>query len=404
VKLFEFEGHRVLSKGGIESPFSIVCTSLEEIDQALKRIKFPILAKVQVLSGGRGKSGGVQSFGQVRTLKKFATEAFGSQFHGEKVKYIVLAQKVKVEREYYFSITYDTKTKLPFLLFSEEGGVDIEEVKVTKPDAIEKIDIDPYDGLTEKLLRKVFIENKKELIDFAARLWDVFARYDCRLVEVNPAALVDEKILALDAKVILDDSGLFRNKDLEVLQKGAIGAVPTTREIEARKIDAVDYRGSAGSTFIELDGDIAILASGGGASLLVMDSLLEAGGKPANYTEYSGNPPGAKVERLTEITLNRKGLTGCLVAGAVANFTDIYETLDGFRRGLVRVKPKVNYPIIIRRGGPRQKEAYENLAKFAKKEEFDIHLFGPDTPISEASKKMVELSRKYKKGKDGDSG
>ena len=130
-----------------------------------------------------------------------------------------------------------------------------------------------------------------------------------------------------------------------------------------------------------------------------MDSLEENGGNAANYTEYSGNPPREKVEKLTKIALSKKGLSGCLVSGAVANFTDIYETLGGFADGLKQVKPKPDYPIVIRRGGPRQKEAYRMLRALAKKEGFDIHLFGGETPISVASLKMVELSKQFKEKK-----
>ena len=173
-------------------------------------------------------------------------------------------------------------------------------------------------------------------------------------------------------------------------------SVPAKREIEAKKIDESDYRGSAGSAFVEMDGDIAIMASGGGASLLVMDSLIAAGGKPANYTEYSGNPSREKVEKLTKVVLSKGGLTGCLVAGAVANFTDIYETLSGFAQALKSMKNKPMYPIVVRRGGPRQSEAYKMLANFAKKEGFDIHLFGPETPISVAAREMVRLSNQFK--------
>jgi len=129
---------------------------------------------------------------------------------------------------------------------------------------------------------------------------------------------------------------------------------------------------------------------------LVMDSVIDAGGRPANYTEYSGNPPAEKVQKLTKIALDREGLSGCLVAGAVANFTDIYETLRGFIEGLRQVRPKPTYPIVIRRGGPRQEEAYEMIKKVAKREGFDIHLFGPETPISVACQKMVELANDYK--------
>jgi len=399
LKLYEFEGHHVLSKAGVESPFFVTCQNLEDVKQARKRLKFPVVCKVQVLSGKRAKSGGIKIVNSEKQLLSWAREMFGSEFSGEVVRFINLSEKVEIEKEFYLSITYDTVRKIPYILFCEEGGVDIEEVKMKDPGAIARVDLDPYLGPKEKDLRKFFLDNRELLTDTALRLWDAFSRYDCRVVEVNPLALVGQKLLAVDAKIILDDSGLLRHKDLNLIAKGSISDIPTKRELEAKKIDEEDYRGSAGSTFIELDGDIAILASGGGASLLVMDSLVQAGGKAANYTEYSGNPPREKVEKLTKITLSREGLSGCLVAGAVANFTDIYETLSGFCDGLKQVKPKVTYPIVIRRGGPRQEEAYSMLAKFAKQEGVDIHLFGPETPISVASQKMVELSDKYRSGK-----
>lgn len=394
MKLYEFEGHRILAKSGIESPFFIVCENLEEVEQARKRLSFPIVCKVQVLVGKRGKGGGIKVVSSEKALKDFCRGMFGSDFAGEKVRFISLSEKADIKSESYISITYDTSTKTPFLMFSEEGGMDIEEIKEKNPHAIERIEIDPFNGPKEKDLKKL---GSEKLTDFALRLWDAFVSSDARLVEVNPLA-VDSNgdLIAVDAKVILDDSGLVRHKDLDVLTKGAASAIPSVREIEAKKIDEEDYRGSAGSTFIEFNGDIAILASGGGASLLVMDAVFAHGGKPANYTEYSGNPPREKVEKLTKITLSRGGLCGCLVAGAVANFTDIFETLSGFAKGLTQIKPKVSYPIVVRRGGPRQKEAYEMLEKLAKRKGFNIHLFGPETPISVAARRMVELANKYK--------
>ena len=397
MKLYEFEGHRVLAKAGIESPFFVVCTNLDEVKQARRRLKFPIVAKVQILSGRRGKAGGVKFFTKEKQLLAFAKGHFDKDFLGETVRFIILSQKVELKKEYYMSIAYDTVKKLPFLIFSFQGGTDIEEIKKKDPQLIKTFDIDPISGPKDRDLAKFFEEDKIVLADFALRLWDAFSRYDLRLIEVNPVGLTaDGHLMAIDAKIILDDAGLLRHRDLDILPKGAIFAIPTDREILAKKIDEDDYRGSAGSTFIEFDGDIVVLASGGGASLLVMDSVIDAGGRPANYTEYSGNPPAEKVQKLTKIALDREGLSGCLVAGAVANFTDIYETLRGFVEGLRQVKPKPTYPIVIRRGGPRQEEAYEMLERVGKKEGFDIHLFGPETPISVACQKMVELANDYK--------
>lgn len=402
MKLYEFEGHNILKKVGIEVPNFVVCADIDEVKQARKRLKFPIVCKVQVLSGRRGKSGGIKVVNNEKQLSNFAKEHFGHKFLGEEVRFINLAEKVEIEKEFYISINYDTILKLPFILFSNFGGMDIEEVD---PGLIVRVDIDPLVGPKE-----IDLVKKDIPVDFAMRLWDAFWRYDCRLVEVNPLALRlaqgklwrvngEFEYVAVDAKIILDDAGLVRHRDLDVLSKGAISAIPTERELLVKQIDSEDYRGTAGSTFIEFSGDIAILASGGGASLLVMDAVVAASGKPANYTEYSGNPPAEKVEKLTKITLSREGINGCLVAGAVANFTDIYETLRGFVEGLRQVTPKPDYSIVIRRGGPRQQDAYEMLAKIGKKEGYDFHLFGPETPISVACKRMVELSEQFKKSK-----
>lgn len=392
MKLYEFEGHRIFSKVGIESPFFVVVSNITDLDQARRRLKFPIVAKVQVLVGKRGKNGGVKICKNEKQLVDFCKGFFGEDFLGERVRFIQLSEMVDISKENYISITYDTVLRSPFLLFSTKGGMDIEEVRKSDPESIVRLDFDVFNGPSKKDMDKLGIP-----ADFVLRLWDAFVRYDCRLVEVNPLVISKEgKLVAVDSKIILDDSGLLRHRDLDVLPKGAISAEPTERELQAREIDAEDYRGTAGSKFIEFDGDIAILASGGGASLLVMDSMFAAGGKPANYTEYSGNPPREKVEKLTKIALSREGLCGCLVAGAVANFTDIYETLSGFAEGLKQIKPKPAYPIVIRRGGPRLDEAYGMLKTFAEKEGFDIHMFGPETPISVAAKKIVELADKYK--------
>lgn len=141
-----------------------------------------------------------------------------------------------------------------------------------------------------------------------------------------------------------------------------------------------------------MDGDIAILASGGGASLLNIDYLLSVGGKPANYTEYSGNPPANIVAELTKRVLDKNDLKGCWVVGGTANFTDIYETLRGFVEGLRQIKPKPTYPIVIRRDGPRQKEAVDMIKEVAEKEGFDIHIFGAETSMAKTAKIITKLS------------
>lgn len=398
VKLYEFEGLGLLKEAGIESPFFVVCKNLAEVKAARSKFKFPVVAKVQVLSGGRGKRGGVKEISRESGLIDFANENFGKEFLGERVRFIVLAQKVEFEAEYYISCNYDTSTRRPYILFNDSGGVDIEAKDLNE--SFLRVDIDPIIGVEKAHFKKWPVD-----FEFIEKLWKAFSGYDARLVEINPLVRLKNAgsdsgkngLLALDAKVVLDDNGILRHEGLRVMPKGAVGAVPTERELQAKKIDEQDYRGSAGSAFVEMDGDIAVMASGGGASLLVMDALIASGGKAANYTEYSGNPSRDKVKKLTKVVLSKKGLSGCLVAGAVANFTDIFETLSGFAEALKSIKP--DYPIVVRRGGPRQEEAYRMLSGFAKKEGVNIHLYGPETPISVAAKEMVRLSEEYKNRK-----
>ncbi len=372
--LYEFEGKKLFSLCGINIPDSKL---LESSDQEIS-IKAPLVLKAQVLSGKRADSGGIivvqKEEGVAGELKKM----FGSIVNGEKVEKILVEEVVEVEEEYYLSFSYSTESRGPVMTFTKSGGTGIEER------GAESVSID---------ILKVFEPPKdfpSELADIAEKLWQVFTKYDCELVEVNPLVVDKQgKIWALDAKVILDDDADFRREE-KFPERNLFGRSPTKAEIEARKIDEGDHRGTAGSVYWDLDGDIAVIAAGGGGSVVNMDALIACGGKPANYTEHSGNPPREKLKKLTEIVLSKSGLKGCWLVGGTANFTDIYETLMGFVEGLREVKPK--YPIVIRRGGPNDKKAFEELTKIGKEEGFDFHIFGRETPMTSTAKIMVDLA------------
>lgn len=191
-----------------------------------------------------------------------------------------------------------------------------------------------------------------------------------------------------------------RHEDWNFSPRSVPGYKPTEGEIAAKKIDQEDYRGTAGSSYFDLDGDIAVLSSGGGVSLTALDSLIASGGKPANFTEYSGNPPKEKVVKLTKIVLNKPNIHGLWVIGTVvANFTDIYETLSGLIEGLRQAQAQLhkqfNFPIVIRRGGPRDKEAFEMLKGV---KDFNLILQGPETSIAKSAEIMAKLALDYAKG------
>lgn len=377
--LYEFEGKQLFKNCGINIPESQL---IGELDNQLITIKAPLVLKAQVLSGKRAENGGIVKVdsgqrapeGEGDRLKQL----FRKTVNGEKVEKVLVEEMVDYDQEYYLSFSYSTETRGPVLTFGEGGtGAESKGARIYLVDILAG-----FNG-----------ENvPQELKDTARKLWEVFTKYDCELAEINPLVVSKGgKVWALDAKVILDDDADFR-REVKFPERNLFGRPPTEAEVEARKIDEGDHRGTAGSVYWDLDGDIAVLAAGGGGSVVNMDALIACGGKPANYTEHSGNPPREKLKKLTKIILSKPGLKGCWFVGGTANFTDIYETLMGFVEGLRELKLKPTYPIVIRRGGPRDKEAFEALKEIGKKEGFDFHIFGRETPMTSTAKIVVDLA------------
>ena len=399
MKLYEFEGLKLFRESRIPIPEYTTVSSVGEI----KNVSLPAIVKAQVLSGSRGKAGLIKPCRDLSEIKEATRKFLKKKVNGETVEKVIIEQYlVDKVAEYFLSITYNTSTRTPIVLVSKKGGIDIEHLERGR-ESIKSLPIDPVQGLQPWQARQILSEAGFSGLHFLSitkillGMWEVFTNYDARLVEINPLIETeDEEFIAADAKVILDDEADFRHSDLDFPSRNAIGEKPTQSEQQASEIDENDHRGSAGSTYIELDGDIAVIAAGGGGSLVNMDALIALGGKPANYTEHSGNPPKEKLEKLSKIVLSKKGLAGVWFVGATANFTDIYETLDGFVAALRSITPRPMYPIVIRRGGPRYEEAFEMLREVKKKEGFDFHIFGPETPMTSTAKTMVKLAKKFK--------
>lgn len=382
MNLYEFEGKNILSLNGITIPASQLI-SKEDSDKTVK-LQGDLVVKSQVLTGKRFKRGLVAIVSGAEQAEAKVGEYLGQVVDGEEIDKVLVEEKL-TGKEHFLSITYDTSTRKPVIIYAPHGGVEVENQT-----QVEKIAVD----LTEPVAIKF---NNPKLTAIAEKLWKLFIELDFRQVEINPLVETEDgELVAADAKLILDDDGLYRHEELKFPPRQLIGHKKTEREIEANKIDEIDYRGSAGSVYYDLDGDIAVLASGGGASVVVMDALLALGGQPANYTEYSGNPPKEKVEKLTKIALSKPGLNGCWVVGGTANFTDIYETLSGFLEGLRTIQPVPKYPIVIRRGGPRDEEAFTLLKEAAGKEGWDFHIYGSETPMTETAETIVSLVNEFK--------
>lgn len=358
MNLYEFQGKELFDTYHIPTPQRVL------IRNARDKILFsgPYVIKAQVLFGDRKSVGGIIFAPTPRAAKKQIQTLLGADFRGERVASVLVEEHVQSQDEYYVAFTYDTASRGPVLMLSSRGGSGISEASL--------FPIDPVWGESSRMacfrnaLRKsgFLSQDIAPLTTLISSLWQLFFDEYALLAEINPLLKTSPKrFVAGDAKIILDDEKLKPNE----------------------------------RRFFDLKGDIAILASGGGASLLNIDTLMSFGGKPANYTEYSGNPPAQVVRDLTLRVLRQKGLKGCWVVGGTANFTDIYETMRGFLDGLGEIKPKPRYPFVIRRDGPRFDEAVTMLQAAAIKHKYDFHIFGSELSMSESARVMVDLA--YKK-------
>lgn len=376
MNLYEFEGKNIFEKYGIKIPRGIVVRCDDDFVTKYNELGLTdVVIKAQVLSGKRGKGGGIKFASSAEETKKACEEIFAMEIRGQYVAAIRIEEKLAIDEEHYLSITYDTNKKQPILIYSREGGMDIEDVSEEK---IIKQNLD--------IRQAVLPESLQAIENIAQKLWDCFVKEDTRVVEINPLVkTISGEWIAADAKIAIDDDAFYRHEEWKNLEpRTMMGRQPTDRENDAKKIDEGEsyYRGTAGK-YIEMDGDIAILFSGGGASIANMDALIKAGLKPANYTEYSGNPPREKVHTLAKVVLNKPGLKGLWIAGGVANFTNVAETFQGIVDALDELKP--TYPIVIRRAGPFEKEGMILMEECGKRNNLKMKLFGKETSMSDTA-------------------
>ena len=350
MKLLEHEGKKLFKEYGIPTPhFELVYRDTQGVFS-----QYPLMLKSQVLAGERMKSGGIMKVSDISEFHSATAMLFSIAIDEELPKVILAEEMIDYVAEYYVSFSYSSDLRSPVLVLNAQGGSGVSSGVI--------IPVDVLTGCTLEFVNdailKAGIAPTKAMIEVIVNLWRAFTEEHLLLAEINPLfVLADESVVAGDAKVIRDDASLLN--------------VP--------------------KPFVSLGGDIAIIASGGGASMLNIDILMRAGGKPANYVEYSGNPPASVVEELTLRVLSQPGIRGLWVIGGTANFTDIYETLLGFVAGLRLVSPKPNYPIVIRRDGPRQKEAKEMLLGVAANEGYDMHVYGPELSMSGSANELLKI-------------
>ncbi|MDQ2854602.1 MAG: ADP-forming succinate--CoA ligase subunit beta [Chloroflexota bacterium] len=353
MKLQEFRSKEILARHGVPISPGEIATSPEQARASAQRIGGPVVVKAQVLVGGRGKAGGVKLAATPDEAAARAAEIIGLQIQGVTVRTVLVAPAATIAREYYLGLILDRGGQAVTIIASAEGGVEIEEVARTNPDAILRLPLHPLLGLQEFQVRRVafFIGMPAELRnDFAATLRGLHAAFiasDADLAEINPLVVTDEgTLLALDAKMVLDDSALFRHPDLEALRD--LGEEEPS-EIAARE---------AGINFIKLDGSIGCMVNGAGLAMTTMDLVKLAGGEPANFLDIGG---GAKAERVAaafRIILDDPNVRAILI-----NIFGGITRGDEVARGIVEARASLGrqVPMVVRIVGTNAAEAAEIL-------------------------------------------
>ena len=336
----------ILTAGGIPVPRGILCTSAIEASVAAANIG-PCVIKAQVPAGKRGKAGGIKLALSPDDAKKAADEILGMRIGDYTVERLLVEEQAEIAREFYAAVLNDTTARKPLILFSTEGGMDIEDVAAAKPKAIRRllVDVDSNPSLADvgQMLQGLKLGVAEEQVArILCRLYAAYRTHDAELLEVNPLALLgDGRVVALDCKFVLDDAAVYRQTEIA---KGGAAAAMT----------ALEKRGAeAGLKLIQLDGNVGVLANGAGLTMTTMDVIRYYGGRPANFLEIGGEAY-TKSEIALDLVLSNPGVKSLVInfCGAFAR-TDVMA--DGVVKAWHKLKPKV--PVFFSIHGTGEVEA-----------------------------------------------
>jgi len=350
MRLYEFEGLELFRRESIQVPDYTLATSPEEAKQKAQETGFPVVLKAQVLAGGRWLAGGVQTAESPEEVLSFSNRVLGSFIRGLPVNQILIARNVETASEFYLGISVDDYRGTPLAILSAEGGVSINQVARERAEAVVSKPISILKGLdlseTRRMCREVGLRGKDmtSVAEVLTSLYRLFRKYDALIAEINPLVRTKQgSYLALDAKVEIDNSSLYRHTDLNMNR-------------EERIVNALERKGrEIGVSYLELDGDIAIIASGAGLGMATMD-IINQKMSPANFLETGGAITEDLLYKVTELVLQKEGVRGLFI-NVYGGINPIHEGAKGITRYLEEHKIKI--PVVAKALGNRQEETWE---------------------------------------------
>ena len=352
MRLYEFEGIELFRREGIPVPDYTVVTSPWEARQRAAELGLPVVIKAQVLASGRGLVGGIKSADSLEQVEEVARHILSSQIKGFTVERLIVARKVEVARELYLGVTVDGYKGVPVIILSPAGGVSIEEVARTSPELVVSRLVTITAGLGQseasRMVKEAGLtgEESRQISDILHALYTVFRKYDALITEINPLALIPlGGCLALDAKVEIDDSSLYRHPEFMTA-------------LEERISNPLERKGrQIGVTYVEMDGDIGLISSGAGLGMATMD-IIGRRFRPANFLETGGAITAELLYQSMNLVMQKKGLK--------AVFINLYGGINPIHegaRGIVQYiqEHRLTIPIVAKALGNRQEETWEIL-------------------------------------------
>jgi succinyl-CoA synthetase beta subunit len=376
--LLEYQGKQLFARHGVPVPSGRPATTVEEAVAAADEIGYPCVVKAQVQIGGRGKAGGIKVAKDRTEAETHAKAILGMDIRGLTVHEVWVEGASEIAAEYYASVIFDRSEKAPLIMVSTKGGMDIEEVATSDPNAIARLHVDPLLGFQDFHGRRLAFEAGvdgdvvRPVGAMLAKLYEVFTEEEATLVEVNPLIVTpDRDVKALDAKVTLDDNALVRHPDNAAL-RDVSAEDPQERMATER-----------GLTYVKLDGDIGILGNGAGLVMSTLDVVDQAGGKPANFLDAGG---GSKAEAITQAV--EVILSDPKVKAVLFNIFGGITRCDEVARGLIEAFHQINpqVPFVVRLDGTNDKEGRALLA------EANLPNVHTESTMDGAAAKVVELA------------
>jgi succinyl-CoA synthetase beta subunit len=376
--LLEYQGKQLFARHGLRVSPGKAVTTVEDAVRAANEIGYPVVVKAQVLIGGRGKAGGVKLAKDEAQAREHAANILGLDIRGHTVRTLWIEHASDIATEYYASVLLDRSAKKPLVIFSVEGGVEIEQVAEESPEKLVRRHVDPLEGLSRDQAVQIATQGGADadvvggVADALLALYEVWTQEDATLAEINPLIVTpDREVRALDAKVSLDGNALFRHPENQGLS-------------DSENEDPIERRASEqGVQYVKLDGDIGILGNGAGLVMSTLDVVAQAGGSPANFLDAGGGSDAEKIKQAVQLILANDAVKAVLF-NIFGGITRCDEVARGLIAAFAEIKPSV--PFVVRLDGTNDVQGRELLQQAALP-----NVYAART-MNEAAEKVVALA------------